>query len=126
MPIANVDAPGNRRTTVYDAAARALASVAPDGGTVTSVYDAADQTIAMKGWNATVSFGQWQFGEKTYEGNAKEPPPHANHYTVVAVWASRAAYDAHETAAYTRQFRAATVMPARANMYDQRLYDLLK
>ena len=56
----------------------------------------------------------------------QEPPPHANHYTVVAVWASRAAYDPHETAAYTRQFRAATVMPARANMYDQRLYDLLK
>lgn len=56
----------------------------------------------------------------------QEPPPHANHYTVVAVWASRAAYDAHETAAYTRQFRAATVMPARANLYDQRLYDLLK
>jgi beta-galactosidase GanA len=40
--------------------------------------DHADQTISMKGWNATVSFGQWQFGEKSYEGNAKEPPPHAS------------------------------------------------
>jgi quinol monooxygenase YgiN len=56
----------------------------------------------------------------------QEPPPHANHYTVVAVWASRSAFDLHETAAYTRQFRAATVMPGRANLYDQRLYDLLK
>ena len=55
----------------------------------------------------------------------QEPPPHANHYSVVAVWANRAAFDAHETAAYTRQFRAATVMPVRANLYDQRLYEPL-
>jgi beta-galactosidase GanA len=40
--------------------------------------DHADQILAMKGWKATVSFGQWQFGEKTFEGNAKEPPPHAS------------------------------------------------
>jgi len=39
--------------------------------------DHADQRIAMKGWSATVSFGQWQFGEKDWPGNAKEPPPHA-------------------------------------------------
>jgi len=55
----------------------------------------------------------------------QEPPPHANHYSVVAVWASRAAFDAHETAATTRQFRAATVMPVRANLYDERLYEPL-
>jgi quinol monooxygenase YgiN len=55
----------------------------------------------------------------------QEPPPHANHYSVVAVWANRAAYDAHEEAAATRAFRAATVMPARANLYDQRLYKVL-
>jgi len=40
--------------------------------------DQADQTIAMRnGWKATVSFGQWQFGEKEWPGNSKEPPPHA-------------------------------------------------
>jgi quinol monooxygenase YgiN len=55
----------------------------------------------------------------------QEPPPHANHYSVVAVWASRNAYDVHEGAAHTRQFRAATVMPGRANLYDQRLYTVL-
>ena len=44
---------------------------------------------------------------------------------MVAVWASRSAFDAHESAAYTRQFRAATAMPVRANLYDQRLYDPL-
>src|SRR5260370_18075151 len=56
----------------------------------------------------------------------QNPPPHANHYSVVAVWADRSAYDAHETAAHTRAFRAATAMPAHANLYDQRLYDVLK
>jgi quinol monooxygenase YgiN len=55
----------------------------------------------------------------------QEPPPHANHYSVVAVWASRKAYDAHETAPSTRQFRAATALPGRANLYDQRLYNVL-
>jgi quinol monooxygenase YgiN len=55
----------------------------------------------------------------------QEPPPHANHYSVVAVWANRAAYDAHEAAAAAKQFRAATVMPARANLYDQRVYKVV-
>jgi quinol monooxygenase YgiN len=55
----------------------------------------------------------------------QEPAPHANHYSVVAVWASAKAFDAHETAAHTREFRAATVMPARGNLYDQRLYKVV-
>jgi quinol monooxygenase YgiN len=55
----------------------------------------------------------------------QEPAPHANHYSVVAVWASAKAFDAHETAAHTREFRAATVMPARGNLYDQRLYKIV-
>ncbi|MED5619134.1 GH35 family beta-galactosidase [Ideonella sp. BN130291] len=40
--------------------------------------DHADQVITMKGWNAKVSFGQWQFGEKEWPGNAKEAPAHAD------------------------------------------------
>ena len=55
----------------------------------------------------------------------QEPAPHANHYSVVAVWTSAKAFDAHETAAHTREFRAATVMPARGNLYDQRLYKVV-
>jgi len=55
----------------------------------------------------------------------QEPPPHANHYSVVAVWADRSAFDAHETAAHTRSYRSATAMPAHANLYDERLYELL-
>jgi quinol monooxygenase YgiN len=42
------------------------------------------------------------------------------------VWADRAAFDAHETAAHTRAYRVATAMPAHANMYDERLYEVLK
>lgn len=39
--------------------------------------DHADQTLTMKGWKATISFGQWQFGEKEWPGNAAVKPPHA-------------------------------------------------
>ncbi len=58
----------------------------------------------------------------------QQPSPRINHYEVVAVWKDAKAFDAHETAAHTRQFRAATVMSgpvARANLYDQRLYKAL-
>ena len=54
--------------------------------------------------------------------------PRVNHYEVVAVWNDAAAFDAHETATYTRQFRDTTTMPAkvgRANLYDQRLYKVV-
>jgi quinol monooxygenase YgiN len=55
----------------------------------------------------------------------QQPAPRTNHYEVVAAWPNRTAFDAHEAAAYTRQFRSATVMPGRANLYDQRLYRAL-
>jgi quinol monooxygenase YgiN len=54
--------------------------------------------------------------------------PRLNHFEVVSVWNDAGAYDAHETAAAARQFRAATTLPAsppRVNLYDQRLYKLL-
>jgi quinol monooxygenase YgiN len=109
--------------------ATAPARGAPGGGAVHMVehvdFQPAFGTAAPPLVTALAQASQKEEGAVRYD-ILQEPPPHANHYTVVAVWASRAAYDAHETAAYTRQFRAATVMPARANMYDQRLYDLLK
>jgi len=58
----------------------------------------------------------------------RQPPPRINHYEVVAVWTDAKAFDAHETAVHTLQFRAATAMggPAwRANLYDQRLFKAL-
>ena len=55
----------------------------------------------------------------------QEPAPHANHFSVVAAWVAKKALDDYETAAPTREFRAATVMPARGNLYDQRLYKVV-
>jgi quinol monooxygenase YgiN len=53
------------------------------------------------------------------------PPPRINHYEVVAAWTDAKAFDAHETAAHTLEFRAATSQggrATRANLYDQRRY----
>jgi quinol monooxygenase YgiN len=58
----------------------------------------------------------------------RQPPPRINHYEVVAVWTDAKAFDVHETAAHTLQFRAATAQGGkawRANLYDQRLYKAL-
>jgi quinol monooxygenase YgiN len=54
-----------------------------------------------------------------------QEPAHSNHFSVVAAWTSMKAFDAYETAPPTREFRAATVMPARGNLYDQRLYKIV-
>ncbi|RZI98260.1 MAG: beta-galactosidase, partial [Rubrivivax sp.] len=58
---------------------RQWAQWAFDGRTygVAEPDDHADQHVAMKGWKAHVTFGQWQFGEREWPGNQKEAPPHA-------------------------------------------------
>lgn len=56
------------------------------------------------------------------------PPPRINHYEVVAAWTDAKAFDAHETAAHTLEFRAGTAQDGRArraNLYDQRRYRAL-
>jgi quinol monooxygenase YgiN len=58
----------------------------------------------------------------------RQPAPRINHYEVVAAWTDAKAFDAHETAGYTLEFRNATAQGSRAwraNMYDQRLYKAL-
>ncbi|HEY4407395.1 MAG TPA: antibiotic biosynthesis monooxygenase [Xanthobacteraceae bacterium] len=109
--------------------ATAPARAAPGAGAVHMVehvdFQPAFGTAAPPLVTALAQASQKEEGVVRYD-ILQEPPPHANHYTVVAEWASRSAYDLHETAAYTRQFRAATVMPGRANLYDQRLYTPLK
>ena len=55
----------------------------------------------------------------------RRPAPRINHYEVVAAWTDAKAFDAHETAANTLQFRDATAQGGRVwrvNLYDQRLY----
>lgn len=46
-----------------------------------------------------------------------------HHYMIVAVWPNSKAFDAHEAADSTRQFRAATGVPGgRIDLYEERLY----
>jgi quinol monooxygenase YgiN len=52
----------------------------------------------------------------------QQPRPRVNHYQVVAIWADQQAFDAHETAPHTLQFRSTSARPGRANLYDVRIY----
>jgi len=47
-----------------------------------------------------------------------------NHFTVVEIWKSQNAYDAHITAAHTRKFRD-RLTPMSGALYDERLYKAL-
>ena len=46
----------------------------------------------------------------------------ANHLTVLEVWTSKSAFDAHIQAAHTREFRQG-LLPMQGALYDERLYD---
>jgi quinol monooxygenase YgiN len=73
---------------------------------------------------ALVESSQKEAGAVRYE-IYRQPPPRINHYEIVAAWTDAKAFDAHETAAHTLQFRAATANGGRAwraNLYDQRRY----
>jgi len=109
--------------------ANAPARTAPAGGAIYLVehvdFTPPSNAAALPFVRALAQSSQQEKGVVRYD-IYQEPVPHANHYSVVAVWADRSAFDAHETAAHTRAYRAATAMPAHANMYDERLYDPLK
>jgi quinol monooxygenase YgiN len=45
----------------------------------------------------------------------------SNHFTIFGTWKDRAAFEAHETQAHTRQFRE-SVAPLLGAPYDERLY----
>lgn len=58
----------------------------------------------------------------------RQPPPRGNHYEIVSVWPDAKAFDAHEMAPHTLQFRNASAQQGstwRCNLYDQRLYKAL-
>jgi quinol monooxygenase YgiN len=113
---------------VLQAFAPGAAGTAPAGGAVRMVehldYQPAFGATAGPLVKTFAEASQKEAGVVRYD-IYQEPPPHANHYSVVAVWANGSAYDAHEQAAHTKAFRAATVMPGHANLYDQRLYNML-
>src|SRR5438309_11231135 len=60
------------------------------------------------------------------EGNLRydvfqQTAPRTNHFTILAVWKDRSAFDAHETKPHTRQIREA-LAPMLGAPYDDRLY----
>ena len=56
----------------------------------------------------------------------EEPDPHLNHFSLVAAWTNEKAYEDHEAAPYTKQFRAAIAQTGRGNLYDQRIYKIIQ
>jgi quinol monooxygenase YgiN len=46
-----------------------------------------------------------------------------NHFTIVSVWASEKAYNAHLAAAHTREFRA-KIQPGLGSPFDERFHHL--
>jgi quinol monooxygenase YgiN len=114
--------------------ANAPARAAPAGGGLYMVehvdFLGGDPAIAIAAAplvKALAEASQKEPGVVRYE-IYRQPPPRINHYEVVAVWTDAKAFDAHETAAHTLQFRAATAQGGRAwraNLYDQRIYKAL-
>jgi quinol monooxygenase YgiN len=114
--------------------ANAPARAAPAGGGLYMVehvdFLGGDPAIAVAAAplvKALAEASQKEAGAVRYD-IYRQPPPRINHYEVVAVWTDAKAFDAHETAAHTLQFRAATAQGGRAwraNLYDQRLYKAL-
>ena len=92
--------------------------------------------IDFRGGDPSVAEGAVAFVKALAEATQKEPgalrydiyrrpAPRINHYEVIAAWTDQKAFDAHETAAHTMQFRNATAQGGRVwrvNLYDQRLY----
>ncbi len=48
-----------------------------------------------------------------------------NHFTIVAVWKTKAAFDAHDSAPYTKQFRE-KMQPLIGSPWDERLHQIIK
>jgi quinol monooxygenase YgiN len=48
-----------------------------------------------------------------------------NHLTIVAVWKDQKAFDAHDSAPYTKQFRE-KIQPLIGSPWDERLHQLVK
>jgi quinol monooxygenase YgiN len=111
--------------------ANAPARPTPAGGTLYMVEhvdflggDPAIAAAAVPLVKALAESSQKEAGAVRYE-IYRQPPPRINHYEIVAAWTDAKAFDAHETAAHTLQFRAATANGGRAwraNLYDQRRY----
>lgn len=54
-----------------------------------------------------------------------EQTDRANHFTIVSVWSSEKAFDAHLAAQHTRDFRA-KIQPGLGSPFDERLHHLVQ
>jgi quinol monooxygenase YgiN len=114
---------------VLQSFAASAARPAPSGG---AVYLVQHIDIAFGGFGPPVQAAIRSFAEASQKEEGalrynvyEEPVPHANHFSVVAVWANEKAYEAHEAASHTKQFRAAAALTGPGNLYDQRLYKVI-
>jgi quinol monooxygenase YgiN len=114
---------------VLAAFATATAKPAPPG----AVYMIQHVDIAFNGFGGPVAAAfkalagpsQKEAGEQRFDVY-EEPDPHLNHLSIVGVWTNAKAYEDHEAAPYTKQFRAAIAQTGQGNLYDQRLYKLVE
>jgi quinol monooxygenase YgiN len=97
-----------------------------------AVYMIQHVDIAFNGFGASVQAAfkalagpsQKEAGALRYDVY-EEPDPHLNHFSIVAAWTNEKAYEDHEAAPYTKQFRAAIAQTGRGNLYDQRIYKII-
>ena len=114
---------------VLEGFAIAPAKSAPAG----AVYMIQHVDIAFRGFGAPVQTAfkalagpsQQEAGALRYDVY-EEPDPHLNHFSIVAAWTNEKAYEDHEAAPYTKQFRAAIAQTGKGNLYDQRIYKIVQ
>src|SRR5438132_277085 len=72
---------------------------------------------------------QYRDASRKDEGNVRldvlQGSTRPNHFTIVETWQNQKAFDAHNAAAHTRQFRD-TVNPVLGSPMDQRLFKVLE
>jgi len=98
-----------------------------------AVYTVQHVDIAFNGFGAPVQAAfkalagpsQKEAGALRYDVY-QEPNPRLNHFSIVAAWTNEKAYENHEAAPYTKQFRAAIAQTGQGNLYDQRIYKIVE
>lgn len=97
---------------------------APPGG-ATYVLTHADAVPPAKD-DAIAALKELAEASRNEEGNLRcevlQQRSRPNHFTLVEIWASRHAREAHVMAAHTRRFRE-RFQPMSGSLYDERLYD---
>ena len=110
-----------------------FATAPPISAPADAVYMVQHVDIAFNGFGAPVPAAfkalagptQKEAGALRYDVY-EEPDPHWNHFSIVAAWTNEKAYEDHEAALYTKQFRAAIAQTGQGNLYDQRIYKIVE